>query len=606
MRTTEIITTAEAESGFYPTPQALADILLEDICWYKVNSILEPSAGKGNLVESIVNEYIAEYRKRGYNPNYGNYTPINIDCIEIDPYLRSILTYEYGGQRQGELLSRMNELEEKRYYDYNLREYKGLTRAEEAEIDTMEKERIKRKAVNFHLVHDNFLTFDSRKHYSLIVMNPPFADGDAHLLKAIDLQSRFGGEIRCILNAETIRNPYTNRRKVLRDKLMELDAEITYVENAFVSAERQTDVEVAVIKVVIPSPEMESDIYSRLSKAAEVEDIPEEEVTDLTVTDLFEQIVTRFNVEIDAGIELLREYNGLKKYIDCLTLIVGEGTKYNTGSVNEFISLTRKKYWSILFSNKEFMGKLTTNLRTKYRNMVDALAAYDFTIFNIQQVAAQMNAEMNQGIQDTIVALFDKLTAQYAWYPEMQKNIHYFNGWKTNKAHKINNKVILPVNGMFSDYGWVCKGAFNVSKAEETISDIEKVFEYLDGNMTAPVDLHGVLEEACNAGQTRNIACKFFDVTLFKKGTMHLKFHDQRLLDRFNIYCSQNKKWLPPNYGNKPYTSLDAEEKAVVDGFHGDGTDGSGAAKYSEVMANRSYYLASPNSQVPLLGGGEA
>ena len=35
---------------------------------------------------------------------------------------------------------------------------------------------------------------------------------------------------------------------------------------------------------------------------------------------------------------------------------------------------------------------------------------YDFTLFNIQKIAAQMNAEMGKGVQDTIVELFDKMT----------------------------------------------------------------------------------------------------------------------------------------------------------------------------------------------------
>jgi len=132
--------------------------------------------------------------------------------------------------------------------------------------------------------------------------------------------------------------------------------------------------------------------------------------------------------------------------------------------------------------------------------MTNKMVDYDFTLFNIQQIAEQMNSGMGQGIQDTIVALFDRLTQEHAWYPECTKNIHYYNGWKTNKVHKINAKVILPVNGMFSDWSWL--KTFDVRNAESTISDIEKVFDYLDGNETASVDLHGVLVNACGAGQT--------------------------------------------------------------------------------------------------------
>ena len=40
-------------------------------------------------------------------------------------------------------------------------------------------------------------------------MNPPFSEGDKHLLKAINIMKN-GGQIVCILNAETIKNPYSN------------------------------------------------------------------------------------------------------------------------------------------------------------------------------------------------------------------------------------------------------------------------------------------------------------------------------------------------------------------------------------------------------------
>lgn len=606
MRTNEIISTQEAENGFYPTPPGIAETLLRGIEWDMIETVLEPSAGKGNLVGEVGK------RKRNFYNRYRNNRTVDVDCIEIDPYLRSILQYEYGGKREDELLESRRPLEDKQRYSYSRKEY-VLTEREKAELGFLNEEIDKRAGVVLHIVHDNFLTFESRKRYHLIVMNPPFSDGDAHLLKAIEIQSRHGGLIRCILNAETIRNPYTNRRKILLEKLNELSAQITYIDGAFAQAERKTDVTVAIISIDIPEKKEESTIYERLCKAAEIADKPIDDVTDLTVVDFFEQIVSRFNVEVDAGLELIREYKAMQPYILSsldgkeswanLTLIAGEPSRTSRGTlpdVNLFLRLTRRKYWQALFSNKEFVGKLTTNLRSKYYDELGKLQNYDFTLFNIQQLVLQMNAEMNKGIQDTIIALFEKLTAEHSWYPETKKNIHYYNGWKTNKVHKINNKVILPVHGMFSDYSW-SKETFKVYEAERVITDIEKVFDFLDGNMTACVDLHGVLESACREGRTKNISCKYFDVTLYKKGTMHIKFHNQALVDRFNIYCCQHKAWLPPSYGRKTYDEMTVEEKTVVDGFNGDGTEGSGEQTYTKVLREREYYLAEPTNKVPAL-----
>lgn len=610
MNMTEIITTDEAREGFYPTPPNVVENLLDGIDWYRVVNVLEPSAGKGNLVDGIASawsEELKHYRHRD--------SAIEVDCIEIDPYLRSIVQYEYGGQRDEEIRERLRELEKNREYDYTLHRYVCRNPSDAAEHQELEAEHDKRKAVECRMIHDNFLSFDSRKRYSLIVMNPPFSNGDAHLLHAINLQSRHGGQIRCVLNAETLLNPYTNRRKILKEKLEELGADVSYLNGAFSDGERKTDVRVAIIKIDVPAPETgESEIYERLKAAAKVEEIVPDDVTDLAVADFLQEIVTRFNVEVDAGLALIREYKAMQPYLlrslspdetynkPLLALRIDGDSEYTELDVNRYLRLTRRKYWKALFTNEEFTGKLTSNLREKYQGMVDKMQEYDFTLFNIRQIMAEMNAEMLQGIQDTIVALFDRMTEQHSWYPECQNNIHYYNGWKTNKAHKINSKVILPVNGMFSRYSWE-KDTFSIHNAYSTISDIEKVFEYLDGNMSAPVDLRGVLECAHAAGKTKNIQCKFFSVTLYKKGTMHIKFHDQALVDRFNIYCSRKKNWLPPNYGRTAYADMEREAQTVVDDFNGNGTEGSGAAAYGEIMKRQGYFLAEPGEQVLALPG---
>ena len=102
-----------------------------------------------------------------------------------------------------------------------------------------------------------------------------------------------------------------------------MEAEIKYVEDAFSDSERRTDVEVVIITINIPAPNRESTIFDRLRRAAEVDEPTPNDVTEMTVADFMGQIVSRFNVEVDAGIELIREYEAMKPYI----LESFEGTK---------------------------------------------------------------------------------------------------------------------------------------------------------------------------------------------------------------------------------------------------------------------------------------
>lgn len=608
--TTGIVATAEAEQGFYPTPPEVADLLLEGIEWEKGPVVLEPSAGTGNIVHAVLKEFY-ESRYRYCDAK------INVDCVEIDPHLRSVLRYEFMGEKEQDLWKQKKALEDKKTYDRERNQYRELNYHDSALLKSVTEGIKVLQSGDVRIVHDNFLDFDTFKQYDVIVMNPPFADGDAHLLKAIQLQSRSGGIIRCILNAETIRNPFTNRRRLLQKQLLDMNAEVTFHQNAFSDGERKTDVEIAIVKIEIPAVKQESVIFDRLKKAYRIDE-PTSDVHDMTVSDFMEQIVSLYKVECNAGIDLIREYSAMKPYIlgsfendrhynyPTLTLCVGEPVRLSRGtvpSVNDYLKLVRSKYWQALFTNKEFIGRLTSNLREKYMGKIEQLANYDFTLFNIQSIAAEMNAEMGKGIEDTIVALFDKMTEQHSWYPETAKNVHYYNGWKTNKVHKLNSKVILPIYGVFATYAWTSE-TFRVAEAERTIADIEKVFDYLDGDMTAPVSLHGALQRACEEGRTRNIQCKYFDVTLYKKGTMHIRFHNQELVDRFNIYCCRKKNWLPPNYGNVAYSDMSQEEQTVVDGFHGDGTSGAGAKDYAKVLERKQYYLSEPVKEVQLLSSG--
>ena len=588
-----LLTATEGNDQFYPTPNDVAGKMLAGINWDHVDTILEPSAGKGDLLKCAI--------KARYNniPRHRN-RKLDVDCIEIDPYLQQILKYNF--TKESDRSTR------ERYYELDRMSYSMRTAAEEKELKRLRLHLNAIDSATVHIIHDDFLTYSGHKRYSLILMNPPFANGDQHLLKALEMQ-KGGGRIVCLLNAETIRNPCTNTRRLLTQYLDKYQAKITYLNDAFAKAERRADVDVAIIRIEIPYARPQSTIYDRLEQAAKQEN-PLYEATDLIAGDRYEQMVQHYNVECNAGVELIREYKAMWPYMlrelemegqkkplynrAILTLTVGTDSNYSQDiDVNDYLREVRLKYWRGLFSNEQFMGNLTSNLREQFVGTVDKMVDYDFTLYNIKQVMVEMNAGMVGGLEETIMALFDKLTAEHTWYPETHTNIHYFNGWKTNKAHKIGKKSIIPTYGMFSSYSWK-KDTFDVSAAYQVISDIEKVFNYLDGGMTQEVDLLARLKTAEAEGRTRNIECKYFKIDLYKKGTTHIKYTNMDLVEKFNIHAAQNRKWLPPSYGKVQYDSMDAEEQAVVDDFQG-------KKAYEKVMAQRSYYLSAPIQNFPAL-----
>ena len=593
----------EQTSEFYPTPQELVQKMIEGIDWRYIHTILEPSAGKGDIIREIARKEDKIYNRVAFD----------VDCIEFDPNLRQILKYNFGERRtvlreEKKIILSKRKYAENRYgrgwtyFDETTKDYEPLPPNEIKRVEEIEEEERTFFSGGIHIVHDNFLTYTPYKQYDLIIMNPPFSNGDIHLLKALDMQKN-GGNIVCLLNAETLKNPYTETRRELLNKLTEYDAVIEYIENAFVSAERKTAVEVALIKVSIPQVQEESDIYNRMQEAERVEEF-DFETTELEVTDLVKAAVNRFKVEVKSGLELIRQYRALIPYMSrsfggdswdnspILRLTDSTDRGYESVSVNDYVKAVRLKYWKALLSNPKFTERLTSKLQKEYRERVGKLADYDFSEFNIQTLTAEMNANVKTGIKNEIIAMFDRLTEEHSWYPECTKNRHLYDGWKTNKAHKIGNKVIIPCHGVFDDWD----GKPRTYYARNVLEDIERILNFLDGNMTQEIDTWASIDVRFKEGITKNIPCKYFTATFYKKGTVHLTFTCPELIERFNIYAAQQKAWLPPSYGKKAYKNMTEEEKAVIDSFQGE-------QAYNEVLAKSNYYLAPvTNNQMVMLG----
>ena len=580
MKTTDM-TTTQGRDQFYPTPRPLAEKMLENLDTTYISSVLEPSAGKGDLVHALALRCRRQYRHKN----------IDVDCCEIDPYLRQILKYNFSQEKLHELYN-----EDKRW-------------TEEAEVI---------ENTDLHVVHDDFLTYSSYKRYDLILMNPPFADGEKHLLKALHMQ-RDGGSIVCLLNADTLRNPYSDMRVILCQRLKQLNAEITYVEDAFSDAERTARVDVAIVRVTIPQAKYESDIWERMRKAQDEEvHIPDPDIKALVSGDYIEQAIQLYKTEVAATMELVKTYKAFVPYMysefqkdgeirgsPILELTVS-GDKNSYGFDNaKYMKRVRLKYWRALFSNEQFIGRLTSKLRETYEKNVEKMADYEFSAFNIKQVIVEMNAEMNQGVENAIMSLFEKLTAEHSWFPECKNNRHYYTGWATNKAHKIGKKCIVPED-MFHDSWGYGKDYLDTYKAFKVISDLEKSFDYLGGEGPDGYSLETRLDWAKQSKQTRNIALKYFYIDIYKKGTTHIKFYPEAmpLVERLNIYASQKKGWLPPRYGKAQYKDMQPEERAVVDSFHGDDSEGSGEKAYAEVMAKADFYLAEPTQKLQALTDG--
>lgn len=519
---------------FYPTPRNLVNKLLFDINLKEMSTILEPSAGKGDILDVISDKFSI------YKSNDKKDHVKMIDCVEIETELQAIL-----------------------------------------------------KDKGYRVTGSDFLKYNTYKHYDLIVANVPFSEGDKHILKMIQLaENNNGSKIRCLCNAETLKNPYSNDRKLILDKIEKYNGKVEYIENAFIDAERKTGVEVALIRLDVPKQLGNSIILDSMKKAELYQDEYIEGYEVGEQQSFIDGICKQYKQEIEATVKLINEYNRVSKLSlrefkenssPILELRV-HGDKshiYNSDIINNVIREIRGKYWEAMLLSDEMQKLMTSNIRTQWWGKMEELKDYDFTPFNIRQIQFDIKMSLSQGIENTIITLFDEFT-KYAMQ-DGSKNIHMYNGWKTNDAYKLGQKVIMPY---MSAYGW--SGYLSYHNVHDRLRDIEKVFSYIDGGILQMdhVDLDSTVEMNFKYGNVKEIECKYFRLTFYKKGTCHITFNDKykKVVDRFNYIAGSLKGWLPNSYGKENYNDMSAQDKAVVNSYCGKDT------YIKEVEPNKAMY----------------
>jgi hypothetical protein len=499
--------------------------MLEKVDLRKHSYILEPSCGKGNIIE-YTKKYFENHNRSymGYNKTADNY--LTFDAIENDENL------------------------------INLCRGKGI-----------------------NIVWNDFLTFDPPRFYDLILLNPPFINGDKHLLQTLRIQERVGGEIVCILNADTLKNPYSNDRKQLIKKLNQYNADIEYIEEAFSNAERKTNVEIALIYVQVPMINMET-MFEKEFK----QDNPDLHIDNIQSLmpkmNKLEQLVFEYNMLKNSTIELYKEKLrvdnlltgfGIEPFIDFKEKGYSREDKLQ---LNEFINKINLKYWQKFIEETDFKKKLPSKLKNNFTYNMEKQKNIAFTIENLRYFTDELMKAIPRSYEENVASVFDECTSKHCYSESSwNTNIHMYNGWKTNNAYKVNKKVIIPCH-----YSW------SLYSVPDVLSDLNIIFNNISGS-NYNIDTN----EICKAIERaeKNIETEHFLLDSYKKGTIHIKFKDQNHLNLFNIMAGKGKNWLPDDFMTKSYKDMTKEEKDLVKEF------GLTANEYNNLslVSNRNNYL---------------
>lgn len=425
------------------------------------------------------------------------------------------------------------------------------------------------------VIAEDFLTYKGDYLFDLIIMNPPFSNGDEHMLKAWDVLE--AGDIACLLNEETVTNLYTERRRHLRS-LIDQHGSVEHLGPIFRNAERPTSVNVVLVRLKKQVARKRLEFEFHGVNKEQHEQLDESTFTNaVALRDVVGNMALQYESLKHAFAEYLRARDGLEFFAQGLlanTFRVNDSRaqsstivniaaaaceeKGNNARYNAFCDIMKEQIWSVMLSKTNVEKYMTDNVRKNFVEFAKHQGYMDFTRENVAAMVSMVFDNRETIMEQAIVDVFNHITEHH------KDNRYLVEGWKTNDRWKVNRKIILPyiVAPGFD-------GCFEVSyhgKGRELFRDIEKVMCYITG--TRYEDFTDLVKEApygtkerdkpyrrisldqairrTRYGSTEKTESEFFRIRCFKKGTIHMEFKDERLWNEFNLRACSGKQWLPP------------------------------------------------------------
>jgi hypothetical protein len=502
---------------FYPTPKNIAERMLgkfkaspfdRDAC------ILEPSAGDGALIKAAVQVAEEDHQERLKSSRmYWRRDPLHVDFIEIDMTKHSAL-----------------------------KDIAGVKGA---------------------VIGLDFLQFSgSIAAYTHVLMNPPFNAGVHHVLKA--WEGLYDGEIVALLNAETVKNPFSKERQHLV-RLIEQHGDVEFVQDAFKGegVEREADVEVAIVHLV-KKANIESDVIGDVLSALEEDTrvdggaagfASQVNGQELAIPgDVIEMTVRAFNAAVKTMQEAVvaQAKAGYYRRLVGQTMAQRNGdqpaeeptdmvAEIRRGIASGYIDL-KDRAWSQVLRSTKVSSKLSSKGQQRLEADFEKIKRLDFSASNVYAfLIGLIEAQGDMHLQ-MAMDCFDEITKYH------EDNCVWYMGWKSNTKHRTAGRRIKMTRFILPGFSgsWSRKSLGYTEELQ--LRDFDKVFAVLDGKQVEQT--FGLADlfkrDGAALGSGERLSADYFDVRWYPGvGTVHFFPKRKDLIDRLNRLVGRARQWLP-------------------------------------------------------------
>lgn len=504
---------------FYPTGERTAALM-----WAKfkrpVRHVCDPSAGKGHLIR---------YAQQGF-PNLRDdeipwITELDDACDSLTPdRFRQLSRFKFGHIKETSVI------------EVNAEFHPAL------------------KELGAKVLGYDFLEVRSLATATSVLLNPPFRAGCAHLLHAWDCL--FDGEIVGIINAESIRNPYTQERQRLLS-LIEQHGSVEFLRDQFVDeVERKTDVEVALVYFdKVPGKYLNVDsLLGDLARGdSGLTDLDPEVCTALSLPGNFiEDTCFRFRQAVQAA----RNASESAAIADHLSTAIGlsleemqskgVGTDFRevassirdaaNADFRERYAKLKRQAWGQVLRSSLLNQKLSNQARKRLEASAEDIYDLDFSPANIHGLFAGVLNSLEDIFKDMMLQLFDTIIGK------SNENVAYYKSYRSSEKHRIGMRLrktrfILPrMRPGFNSVDYEAQGI---------LGDIDKCFHYLHG---ATGEYGGLVDSIRKNGIKSGVRyeTRYFGFR-WHAGvqTIHVYANSPEVMDRLNRFVGKLRNWLP-------------------------------------------------------------
>lgn len=371
------------------------------------------------------------------------------------------------------------------------------------------------------LIANDFLTVTPEQisHVDLIVMNPPFSGDETHILHAWEIAPA-GCAILALCNTDSSSFNSNMKWSKIR-RLIKENGNFEDLGRVFKDAERSTDVEVSLIR--LHKPTADGIGYDGFFLD---EDPEQAQFNGLMPYNFARDLVNRyvsalkmFDQQLDTAVAINQLTS--KFFRSKIGFSVSSEDKNITR--NDYKKELQKSAWQYVFNEMNMDKYVTSSLRSDINDFVESQSHIPFTMRNIYRMLEIIVGTHDQRMDRAIMDVADRLTQHY------HENRFNVEGWKTNSHYMINKKFILPhvsrasyrLNGTLKFNNWG-------NRCFDMLYDLHKALNYL----TASNVKFGDADRDILPNEWFD--CGFFRAKLFKKGTGHFQFKDEKVWAMLN------------------------------------------------------------------------